>query len=55
MLKISTAKHLYAPVTSKLELLGFERVYNVYTNEEYGVTSSLLRLILFYRDRDGFS
>ncbi|MFX1767936.1 hypothetical protein PWP93_36310 [Paraburkholderia sp. A1RI-2L] len=30
--------HLYAPSTSKLELLGFERVYNAYTNEEYGVT-----------------
>lgn len=30
--------HLYAPSTSKLELLGFERVYNSYTNEEYGVT-----------------
>lgn len=30
--------HLYAPSTSKLEVLGFERVYNLYTNEEYGVT-----------------
>ncbi|MDR5791748.1 hypothetical protein P9281_34945 [Caballeronia sp. LP003] len=30
--------HLYAPITSKLELLGFDRNYNIYLNDEYGVS-----------------
>lgn len=30
--------HLYAASVFALDLLGFERVYNVYINEEYGVT-----------------
>jgi hypothetical protein len=30
--------HLYAPAVGMLELMGFERVFNVYTNEDYGVT-----------------
>lgn len=29
--------HLYAPTTSKLEALGFERQYNVFAHEEYGI------------------